>query len=186
MAWSRKRWQAIIWTNADPIQWRIYSTLGGDELTDWGLYKMVKMPQMTFSNAFSWMILFCNELYLTDVPTILKGFTFITFEYMMEHIYAIRTRKGWISSHMTELLHTFPLILVVLYWFSETRVHFVSFLTIKMIKEFIFFFWITRTNASHVVNIMAAVSFCCQNIISHSIGIVLPEYSGFSIRRINR
>ena len=27
------RWQAIIWTNADPINWRIYATLGGDELT---------------------------------------------------------------------------------------------------------------------------------------------------------
>ena len=26
------RWQAIIWTNADPINWRIYATLGGDEL----------------------------------------------------------------------------------------------------------------------------------------------------------
>ena len=26
-------WQAIIWTNADPINWRIYATLGGDELT---------------------------------------------------------------------------------------------------------------------------------------------------------
>ena len=27
------RWQAIIWTNDDPINWRIYATLGGDELT---------------------------------------------------------------------------------------------------------------------------------------------------------
>ena len=25
--------QAIIWTNADPIHWRIYVALGGDELT---------------------------------------------------------------------------------------------------------------------------------------------------------
>ena len=25
-------WQAIIWTNADPIHWRIYAALGGDEL----------------------------------------------------------------------------------------------------------------------------------------------------------
>ena len=24
--------QAIIWTNADPIHWRIYAALGGDEL----------------------------------------------------------------------------------------------------------------------------------------------------------
>ena len=27
------RRQAIIWTNADPIHWRIYAALGGDELT---------------------------------------------------------------------------------------------------------------------------------------------------------
>ena len=26
------RWQAIIWTNGDPIHWRIYVALGGDEL----------------------------------------------------------------------------------------------------------------------------------------------------------
>ena len=26
------RWQAIIWTNVDPIHWRIYAALGGDEL----------------------------------------------------------------------------------------------------------------------------------------------------------
>ena len=25
-------WQAIIWTNADLIHWRIYAMLGGDEL----------------------------------------------------------------------------------------------------------------------------------------------------------
>ena len=24
--------QAIVWTNADPIHWRIYAELGGDEL----------------------------------------------------------------------------------------------------------------------------------------------------------
>ena len=32
MAWQ----QAIIWTNADPVHWRIYAALGLDELTDWG------------------------------------------------------------------------------------------------------------------------------------------------------
>ena len=31
------RWQAIIWTNADPIRWRIYAALGGDESTQWPL-----------------------------------------------------------------------------------------------------------------------------------------------------
>ena len=35
MAWCRI--SAIIWTNADPIHWRIYAAPGGDELTnmDW-------------------------------------------------------------------------------------------------------------------------------------------------------
>ena len=30
MAWS---WQAITWTNADPVYQRVYMALGGDELT---------------------------------------------------------------------------------------------------------------------------------------------------------
>ena len=28
------RHQAFIWTNADPVHWRIYEALGGDELTE--------------------------------------------------------------------------------------------------------------------------------------------------------
>ena len=27
------KWQAIIWTNADPIHWSVYVAQGGDELT---------------------------------------------------------------------------------------------------------------------------------------------------------
>ena len=34
MAWHRNRRQAIIWANADPVHWRIYAALGGDELND--------------------------------------------------------------------------------------------------------------------------------------------------------
>ena len=30
---AQYRWQAIIWTNADPIPWRIYAALGRDELS---------------------------------------------------------------------------------------------------------------------------------------------------------
>ena len=30
---NKHRRQAIIWTNADPVHWRIYAALGGDELT---------------------------------------------------------------------------------------------------------------------------------------------------------
>ena len=30
-----KRRQAIIWTNADPIHWRIYAALGVDELNEY-------------------------------------------------------------------------------------------------------------------------------------------------------
>ena len=29
---AQNRLQSIIWTNADPIHWRIYAALGGDEL----------------------------------------------------------------------------------------------------------------------------------------------------------
>ena len=35
------RWQAITWTNADPIHWRIYVALGRDEL--------IKPPGLCFS-----------------------------------------------------------------------------------------------------------------------------------------
>ena len=49
------RRQDIIWTNADPIHWRIYAALGGDELTLWGRDKMAAIFQTTFSNAFPWM-----------------------------------------------------------------------------------------------------------------------------------
>ena len=33
---ARNRWQAIIWTNADLIHWRIDAAPGGDELNIWG------------------------------------------------------------------------------------------------------------------------------------------------------
>ena len=39
--------QAIIWTNADPIHWRIYVPLGGDELT----YKQLEMHGAYVSTA---------------------------------------------------------------------------------------------------------------------------------------
>ena len=34
--------QAIIWTNTDPIYWRIYATLGGDELTQMFIVSVCK------------------------------------------------------------------------------------------------------------------------------------------------
>ena len=36
------RRQAIIWTNAEPINWRIYATLGGDELTQMFIVSVCK------------------------------------------------------------------------------------------------------------------------------------------------
>ena len=36
------RRQATIWTNADPINWRIYATLGGDELTQMFIVSVCK------------------------------------------------------------------------------------------------------------------------------------------------
>ena len=52
------RRQAITWTNAGPVQWRIYAALGGDDLTHWGWDKMAAILHMTFSSAFPWMKLF--------------------------------------------------------------------------------------------------------------------------------
>ena len=33
------RRHAITWTNADPVRWRIYAALGGDEQMVWGFYE---------------------------------------------------------------------------------------------------------------------------------------------------
>ena len=44
--------QAIIWTNAGPIHWRIYAALGGDELTHysakWRLIHLIKRFKLMF------------------------------------------------------------------------------------------------------------------------------------------
>ena len=46
------RRQAIIWTNADPIHWRIYAALGQYELTHWGRNKMAaNTEQSTLQSA---------------------------------------------------------------------------------------------------------------------------------------
>ena len=37
------------------VYWRIYASLGLNELTPWGLNKMADILPMTFSNAFLWM-----------------------------------------------------------------------------------------------------------------------------------
>ena len=41
-------WQALIWTNANSIHWRIYAVPGGDESTDWGLDKGAAILQTIF------------------------------------------------------------------------------------------------------------------------------------------
>ena len=38
------RWRAIIWTNVDPVNWRIYVAQGGDELI---LCYIIEMAQHT-------------------------------------------------------------------------------------------------------------------------------------------
>ena len=49
------RRQAIIWANDDPVQRRIYASLGLNELTHRGRDKMDIIFQTTFSSEFSWM-----------------------------------------------------------------------------------------------------------------------------------
>ena len=61
------RRQAIIWTNADPIQWRIYAALGGDGLIHWGRDKMLAIFQTTFSNGFSWLKIINFDYGFTEV-----------------------------------------------------------------------------------------------------------------------
>ena len=52
------RRQAIIWTNADPVYWRIYAALWGDELKN--VFKCLQMCLQTPSNVKTPMIYFGN------------------------------------------------------------------------------------------------------------------------------
>ena len=45
--------QAIIWTNADPIHWRIYASLGGDELIPEAMNYTVKFRQQNLDRMVS-------------------------------------------------------------------------------------------------------------------------------------
>ena len=45
------RWQAIIWTNADPIHWRIYAAPGADELIRRNFAKPYKIIEMKLENT---------------------------------------------------------------------------------------------------------------------------------------
>ena len=42
MAWR----QAIIWTNADPIHWRVYAAVGEDELTSMAIDNLSKAKEI--------------------------------------------------------------------------------------------------------------------------------------------
>ena len=46
------RRQAIIWTDDDPVHWRIYAALGGDELINhwWPSFSLVFFVQASFDN----------------------------------------------------------------------------------------------------------------------------------------
>ena len=55
------RRQAIIWTNADPINWCIYAALGGDELTSCQIYHrihkhFVQLMLILFADITVWVL----------------------------------------------------------------------------------------------------------------------------------
>ena len=49
MAWLRIGDKPFIWSNSDPIHWRIYAALGGDELMS---YALMVIAIDTTNNAF--------------------------------------------------------------------------------------------------------------------------------------
>ena len=57
--------QAVIWTNADPIHWRIYAALGGDELRHWGQDTMATtLPRTVFNAVYFFKIKITFWFYL--------------------------------------------------------------------------------------------------------------------------
>ena len=44
MVLATNRRQAITWTNYDPVQWRMYAALGGDELKNLWLFNFSSVP----------------------------------------------------------------------------------------------------------------------------------------------
>ena len=62
------RQQAVIWTSAGLIYWRIYASLGLNELTCLLLDKMAAISQTIFSDAFLWMTSFILWLTMKIVP----------------------------------------------------------------------------------------------------------------------
>ena len=49
------RWQAITWTNDDPVHWCIYAPISLDQLTDWSLSTITHILQIIYPYSFSWM-----------------------------------------------------------------------------------------------------------------------------------
>ena len=65
------RRQAIIWTNAGPIQWRIYAALGGDELTSGAQEIWLTITDNILSDIFYERQYFQNHIYGPDSHSII-------------------------------------------------------------------------------------------------------------------
>ena len=53
--------KAITWTNADPVHWRIYAALGGDELSN-HIRKMANAVMRLFYSIFTVIDFWCYQL----------------------------------------------------------------------------------------------------------------------------
>ena len=65
------RRQTIIWTNADPIHWRIYETLGGDGLN--GHDYNIECAQLEIFSSISSTLHIQRMLYVSLIPKIPPG-----------------------------------------------------------------------------------------------------------------
>ena len=113
------RWQAIIWTNADPIHWHIYATLGG-EIIHMGLQTMHYLQLLSDLNyLFTWWIVMEKD---KCGFVIINEFTFIELLFMywvmhftiLYHVFKISLKfvlKGLIKSPQSgvTVIYLFPL-----------------------------------------------------------------------------
>ena len=80
--------KAIIWTNADPIHWRIYAALRGDELSHWNPVNLTNkvaadalapcIARLAVAMVLTYVGYIYNDVWLTSVPWMINVWSRVT------------------------------------------------------------------------------------------------------------